>query len=85
VTLAYNGAISSYKALVKLQPANANAQFQLAQAAQTAGDTTTAVAAYKAFLKLNPGSSTAAQIRQLIKQLAPAPATPARKPRKPKG
>ena len=38
-TLAYNGAISSYKALVKLQPANANAQFQLAQAAQTAGDT----------------------------------------------
>jgi hypothetical protein len=72
-TLAYNGAISSYKALVKLQPANANAQFQLAQAAQTAGDTTTAVAAYKAFLKLNPDSSTAAQVRQLIKQLSPTP------------
>lgn len=81
-TLAYTGAISSYKALVKLQPANANAQFQLAQAAQTAGDTTTAVAAYKAFLKLNPGSSTAAQVRQLIKQLSPAPATPAKKSKK---
>jgi tetratricopeptide (TPR) repeat protein len=76
-TLGYNGAIASYKALAKLQPANANAQFQLAQAAQTAGDTTTAIAAYKAFLKLNPGSSTAAQVRQLIKQLSPAPATPA--------
>jgi hypothetical protein len=81
-TLAYNGAISSYKALVKLQPANANAQFQLAQAAQTAGDTTTAIAAYKAFLKLNPGSSTAAQVRQLIKQLSPAPTTPAKKSKK---
>jgi tetratricopeptide (TPR) repeat protein len=77
--LAYSGAIASYKALVKLQPANANAQFQLAQAAQTAGDTTTAVTAYKAYLKLNPSSSTAAQIRQLIKQLAPAPAKPAKK------
>jgi cytochrome c-type biogenesis protein CcmH/NrfG len=76
---AYSGAISSYKALVKLQPANANAQFQLAQAAQTSGDTTTAIAAYKAYLKLNPSSSTAAQIRQLIKQLSPAPVTPAKK------
>jgi tetratricopeptide (TPR) repeat protein len=75
----YSGAISSYKALVKLQPANANAQFQLAQAAQTAGDSTTAIAAYKAYLKLNPSSSTAAQIRQLIKQLSPAPVTPAKK------
>ena len=81
-TLAYSGAISSYKALVKLQPANANAQFQLAQAAQTAGDTTTAVAAYKAFLKLNPDSSTAASVRQLIKQLAPAPTKPAKKSKK---
>jgi tetratricopeptide (TPR) repeat protein len=72
VTLAYSGAISSYKTLVKLQPGNANAQFQLAQAAQTSGDTATAIAAYKAFVKLNPNSSTAAQVRQLIKQLEPA-------------
>jgi tetratricopeptide (TPR) repeat protein len=79
VSIAYAGAISSYKALVKLQPGNANAQFQLAQAAQTAGDTATAVAAYKAFVKLNPDSSTAAQVRQLIKQLSPKPAKPAKK------
>jgi tetratricopeptide (TPR) repeat protein len=82
VTLGYSGAISSYSSLVKLQPANADAQFQLAQAAQTAGDMTTAIAAYKAFLKLNPGSSTAAQVRQLIKQLSPAPAKPAKKSKK---
>ncbi|HVA30698.1 MAG TPA: tetratricopeptide repeat protein [Gaiellaceae bacterium] len=78
-TLEYSGAISSYKQLVKLKPANADAQFQLAQAAQTAGDAPTAVAAYKAYLKLNPDSSTAAQIKQLIKQLSPAPAKPAKK------
>jgi tetratricopeptide (TPR) repeat protein len=80
--LSYQNAVSSYKALAKLQPKNANTQFQLAQAAQTAGDATTAVAAYKAYLKINPNSSTAAQIRQLIKQLAPAPAKPAKKPKK---
>jgi tetratricopeptide (TPR) repeat protein len=73
-TLAYQGSISSYKSLVKLQPGNADAQFSLAQAAQTAGDTATAIAAYKAYVKLNPDSSTAAQVRQLIKQLAPPPA-----------
>jgi tetratricopeptide (TPR) repeat protein len=78
-TLAYSGAISGYKALTKLQPTSANAQFQLAQAAQTAGDTTTAVAAYKAYVKLNPDSSTATQVRQLIKQLQPAPTKPAKK------
>jgi tetratricopeptide (TPR) repeat protein len=77
--LAYSGAINSYKTLVKLQPENANAQFQLAQAAQTSGDRTTAVAAYKAYLKLDPTSSTASQIRQLIKQLSPAPVKPAKK------
>jgi tetratricopeptide (TPR) repeat protein len=78
-TLAYSNAISSYKQLVKLQPASADAQFQLAQAAQTSGDTTTAIAAYKAYVKLNPDSSTAAQVRQLIKRLSPAPTTPAKK------
>jgi tetratricopeptide (TPR) repeat protein len=78
-TAAYSGAITSFKALAKLQPANPNAQFQLAQAAQASGDTATAIAAYKAYLKLNPSSSTAAQIRQLIKQLSPAPAAPAKK------
>ena len=79
VGLAYNGAVLSYQKLVKLQPNNSNAQFQLAQAAQTAGQNAVAVTAYKAYLKLNPTSSSASQIKQLIKQLSPAPAKPAKK------
>ena len=66
---AFTSAVDSYKQVAKLEPNNTNAQFQLAQAAGTAGDTATEVAAYKAYLKLNPDSSTAAQVRQLIKQL----------------
>jgi predicted TPR repeat methyltransferase len=62
-----------------LQPKNADAWFQLAQASQTAGNTATAITAYKKYLVLNPTSSSAAQIRQLIKQLAPAPAAPKKK------
>ncbi len=45
---------TTYKRLVALNPKDAGNQYSLAQAAQTAGDTTTAVAAYKAFLKLVP-------------------------------
>jgi tetratricopeptide (TPR) repeat protein len=67
--LAFSGAVSSYQQVAKLEPNNANAQFQLAQAAQTSGDTTTAVAAYKSYLKLIPNGSTAAQVRALIKQM----------------
>jgi Flp pilus assembly protein TadD len=65
----YTGAVASFQKVADLEPGNANAQFQLAQAAQTSGDTTTAVAAYRAYLKLNPGGTTAAQVRSLIKQL----------------
>jgi outer membrane protein assembly factor BamD (BamD/ComL family) len=81
-TQAYSAAVGSYKRLVSLEPANADAQFQLAQAAQTAGDRTTAIAAYKAYIKLNPESSTAAQVRQLIKQLQPPPVPAKKKPGK---
>jgi tetratricopeptide (TPR) repeat protein len=65
----FTSAVASYKQVAKLKPADPNAQFQLAQAAQTAGDTATEISAYKAYLKLNPDSSTANQVRQLIKQL----------------
>jgi tetratricopeptide (TPR) repeat protein len=79
VGLAYNDAVLSYQQVVKIEPNNADAQFQLAEAAQTAGQSAVAVTAYKAYLKLNPTSSSASQIRQLIKQLSPAPAKPAKK------
>ena len=74
----------AYQKVVKIQPNNANAEFQLAQAAQTAGQSSVAVTAYKAFLKLNPSSSSAVQIKALIKQLSPAPAKPAKKTKKTK-
>jgi tetratricopeptide (TPR) repeat protein len=70
--LPYQNAVNRYKELAKLQPNNANAQFQLAQAAQAGGDLATAIAAYKKYLELNPSSSSASQIRQLIKQLSAA-------------
>jgi hypothetical protein len=76
MSLAYTDAVSSYTQLAKLQPKNANAQFQLANTAQTAAQITgsptfnlTAVQAYKAYLKLNPDSATASQVRQIIKSL----------------
>lgn len=65
----YSSAISSYKKVASLRPNDPNAQFQLAQAAQSAGDTATEISAYKAYLKLNPDSSTANQVRALVKQL----------------
>jgi tetratricopeptide (TPR) repeat protein len=75
--LAYSNAVQSYQRAATLQPKNADAWFQLAQTAQTSGDTKTALSGYKRYLKLNPGSTSAPQIRQLIKQLS-TPATPAK-------
>jgi tetratricopeptide (TPR) repeat protein len=66
----YSGAVTSFQKVADLQPLNANAQFQLAQTAQTAGQNSVAVSAYKRYLKLNPDSSTAGAVRQLIKQLS---------------
>ena len=69
VQVAYNGAVSSWQRVTDLQPKNADAWFQLAQSAQTSGDTKTAVKAYKTYLKLNPDSTSASQIKALIKSL----------------
>ncbi|HKB93262.1 MAG TPA: tetratricopeptide repeat protein [Gaiellaceae bacterium] len=66
---AFTDAVASFKQVAKLKPNDPNAEFQLAQAAQTAGDTATEISAYKAYVKLNPSGSTAAQVRALIKQL----------------
>jgi tetratricopeptide (TPR) repeat protein len=70
--LAYNNAVSSYDQAAKLQPTNANAWILLGQTAQQAGDLKTALKGYKRFLKLNPDSTSAKQIRQLIKSLEAA-------------
>jgi tetratricopeptide (TPR) repeat protein len=76
---ALTGAVSSYEKVTKLTPKDSNAWFQLAQAAQQAGNYTVAVKAYKRYLVLNPNSTSKSQIEQLIKQLAPAAAPPAKK------
>jgi tetratricopeptide (TPR) repeat protein len=71
--LSYTNSVASYQRAATLRPNDSNAWFQMAQTAQTSGDVTTAVKGYKHYLKLNPNSTSAAQIRQLIKQLSPRP------------
>jgi tetratricopeptide (TPR) repeat protein len=68
--------VDVYKKVANAQPAEPASQLQLAQAAQNAGDTTTAVAAFKKFIALAPDDPNASYARQQIKalqaQLAPA-------------
>jgi tetratricopeptide (TPR) repeat protein len=66
---AYTSAKDAYQKIAKLAPTDANAQYSLADAAQNAGDTTTAIAAFKQFVKLAPDDPNAAYARQQIKQL----------------
>ena len=73
------GAVDSYGKVTKLTPKDANAWFQLAQAGQQAGNYTVALKAYKRYLVLDPASTSRSQIEQLIKQLSPAAAPPAKK------
>ena len=47
----------AYQKLAKLTPTDPNAQFQLGQAADCAGDTKVALAAYKAVVKLVPAKT----------------------------
>ena len=60
---------TAYKQIAKLQPNDPNIQLELAQAAQQAGDTATAIAAYTTFLKLAPDDPNAPIVKQQLKQL----------------
>ncbi|MFL5964580.1 MAG: tetratricopeptide repeat protein [Gaiellaceae bacterium] len=68
---AQKSAETAYQKLVALNPSDATTQIQLGQAAQSAGDTKTAIAAYNAFLKLAPTDPLAPQVKQALKQLKP--------------
>ena len=68
----YGNAEKVTKRLVALNPKDANAQLNLGQAAQSAGDTTTAIAAYRKFIKLAPDDPTVALVKQQIKALRQA-------------
>lgn len=61
--------LDAYKKLAKLTPKDAVTQYALAQAAQDAQDTPTAISAYRAFLKLAPADSQAPLARKTLAQL----------------
>ena len=61
--------LDTYKKLAALNPQAATSQFDLARAAQDAGDTQTAITALKKFLRLAPQDSLAPSARKLLKQL----------------
>jgi tetratricopeptide (TPR) repeat protein len=65
----YNKAVKVNKRIVGLNPRDANAQLNLGQAAQSAGDTNGAIAAYEKFVKLAPDDPTAALVKQQIRAL----------------
>ena len=68
----YSAAEKAYQRVARLQPRDAPTQLGLAQAAQQAGDTTTAIAAYRRFIDLAPDDPTSAIVRQQIKALRQA-------------
>jgi tetratricopeptide (TPR) repeat protein len=57
------------KRIVSLNPKDANAQLNLGQAAQSAGDTSGAIAAYEKFVKLAPDDPTTALVKRQIRAL----------------
>src|SRR5262249_23465803 len=59
--------VGVYQRLGKLQPAEPGNQIQLAQAAESAGQTDVAIAAYKRFLKIAPDDANAPQAKARIK------------------
>jgi cytochrome c-type biogenesis protein CcmH/NrfG len=62
--------LAADKKVVAADPTDPSAQYQLATAADGAGDTLTAEAAYRKFLQLSPDDPLAAQVKQRLKQLS---------------
>jgi Flp pilus assembly protein TadD len=65
----YREALGVYRTLAKRSPKDPILQLQLANAAESASDTTTALAAYKRFVKLAPDDPSTPAIKARIKQL----------------
>jgi len=62
-------AVDVYRRIAAAQPRDPNVQLELAQAAQNAGDTATAITAYDKFLTIAPDDPTAVDVRRILKQL----------------
>jgi cytochrome c-type biogenesis protein CcmH/NrfG len=71
---AYGSAVGAYKKVAARSPNDPTVQLRLADTAETAGDSKTAIAAYKRFLKLAPDDPSAPVVKQRIKLLKQAPA-----------
>jgi tetratricopeptide (TPR) repeat protein len=69
-TTAFSAALKDYQQVTKLQPHNADAQLELASAAENAGNVPVAIAALKKYLQLYPNSPSKSQIQSQIKQLS---------------
>lgn len=69
ISAAYSKAVSAYSDIARISPDDPSVQFQLAQAAEAAGNNAVAIKAYKAFVKLAPDDPSAGAVRQRIKQL----------------
>jgi tetratricopeptide (TPR) repeat protein len=65
----YGSALSAYQKAAKLQPKSAQARFEVATSAETAGQYAVALAAWKRYLVLDPHSPQRKQIEHAIKQL----------------
>jgi cytochrome c-type biogenesis protein CcmH/NrfG len=65
----YRDALGVYRKLAQRSPKDPILQLQLANAAESASDTTTALAAYKRFVKLAPDDPSTPAIKARIKQL----------------
>ena len=65
----YRLAVAVYADIARLRPRDATIQFELAQAAEAANDTQSAIAAYQRFLELAPDDPSAPAIRDRVKQL----------------
>jgi tetratricopeptide (TPR) repeat protein len=77
MTDAYTDAKNTYAKVARLAPEDPDVQLQLASAAQTAGDTDTAIAAYERFLKIAPDHPSAPLVTEELKELRnPAPTAP---------
>jgi cytochrome c-type biogenesis protein CcmH/NrfG len=71
---AYASAVGAYRKVAARAPNDPTVQLRLADTAETAGDSKTAIAAYKRFLKLAPDDPSAPVVKQHIKALRSAPA-----------
>ena len=66
---AYGSAVQAYKKVAAATPNDPTVQLRLADTAETAGDSKTAIKAYKRFLKLAPDDPSAPVVKQRIKLL----------------